>query len=220
MKYFYKVIDTYIVPSSPLPSHSQFQAVVTDPLFGRVQIFPRHTIILDRTHCSRPDFVTLPPPPAPTPLPMPSVNSSPTCLGFYDAIRRNFSEPLICRFLEDSCDLGVNCSLLITNAEYVLSVRYVTALGKFAFLVSDDSGRSLGTGVGVGVSVDLPYPPNSTVSFIQRSIAAGVRGFQVSSGNIGLGLGLGLVIFIHVVDLVNSLSFKFHYTRFWPPKSK
>lgn len=153
--------------------------MVTDPIFGRVQIFPLHTIILDRTHCSRPEFVTIAPPPAPTPLPIPSINSSPTCLGFYAAIRQNFVEPFICSFLEDSCDNGISCSLHITNAQYELSVRYIAALGSFVFQVLDDSGSSLVMGSDAFLSVDLPYPPESSVSFLQRDVVMGVRGFQV-----------------------------------------
>ena len=156
------------------------QAEVTDPLFGRVEILPLHTILLDLAHCGRHDFVTVPPPPPPTPLPPPGEDATPTCLGFYDAIRSFFRRPFTCKHLGGACEAGVNCTLHILDTRYHVTVSYVDAVRNFVFEVLSVEGRSLGMGDEAEVSVTLPTPPGAVLSLSQRLVASGVRGFQVS----------------------------------------
>ena len=158
---------------------SQFTLV--DDIFGEIELFEPHTIILDRTHCPTHNFTIVPPPPPPTPLPPLAEDASPTCRGFHEAFMRdNFSEPLECRHLEGGCDSGISCDLLILTTRYEISVEYVSAMSGFEFRVAHAGGGAvLGLGSGSEVNVSLPYPEGARLIFTQRLVSENIRGFQV-----------------------------------------
>lgn len=150
-------------------------------LVGELQVFPLHTIILDRTDCRLPDLSTVAPPPAPTALPPPVPDSSSICHGFYEAIRQNNTVPFICKFLLGTCDLGVTCTLFLFGFSYQMNVSInATAEQYFIFSVADETGRGLeGDGRGTQVSVTLPSPTGTVLLFNQTSISNNIKGFQV-----------------------------------------
>ena len=153
------------------------QATIDEPLFGKVQIFPPHTIILDRTHCDLPTFTTLPPPPSPMPIPLPANEPSETCLGFYEAIRQNYTKPFICDFLE-SCDSGVKCTLSILANIYNITISY--SAGKFEFqVVRNGNEDSLINSTSMVVNITLPSPPGSYLIFSQETVTSSSRSLQV-----------------------------------------
>ena len=146
---------------------------------GRVEVFPLHTIILDRTHCNQPNFTTLPPPPPPTPLPPPDIDSSPTCQDFYAAIKKLITAPLVCDFLGGDCDAGISCTLTLLNLKYTLTVQYINETENFVFRVLDQDGHIFGSGNTDLVTVDLPSPLNTSLMFSQGTEVYGVIGIQV-----------------------------------------
>ena len=119
-------------PSSPLSSLASLTSLLSlsqasllsVPIFGRIDIFPRHTIILDRTNCPNAS-VSLPPTVAPvTPTettPTPPSNASDTCLALYEIVQRNTTEPFVCRLRED-CD-GFWCRLDIVDTHYNITIQ-------------------------------------------------------------------------------------------------
>ncbi len=99
--------------------------------------------------------------------------------------------PLVCRFLEGNCDRGISCDLLLLNFTYGISVAYVNAASGFVFEALQRGRGVLGTGSRSEVNVSLPFPPGAMLTFTQRSVSNGIRGFQVRGwgGREGAGEG-------------------------------
>lgn len=149
----------------PFPLVSLQQATIDEPLFGMVEIVPRHLVILDRTSCNHRHFVTLPPVPPPTPPPRPVGPVSNTCNALYGVVLNSFMEPFACTLA--SCDEGIRCTLEILDTSYdvVLSVspesKSVSVEVQFEGqpLMSRESGGT--------TTVTLPRPMFSNLSLVQ-----------------------------------------------------
>jgi len=102
------------------------QASLFHPLVGRLELFPRHTIILDRMSCS--NVPTGLPPTVATvtnteATPTPPSTASQTCHTLYEIVQRYTSEPFVCR-LRENCD-GFWCRLDILDTHYNISIQVV-----------------------------------------------------------------------------------------------
>lgn len=148
------------------------QATLDEPLFGRVEIIPRHLLILDRTSCNHRNFVTLPPFPPATPPPGPGSSVSDTCKALYDLIRSHFKEPFSCR-LQSSCDRGIQCELEILDTSYEVVISISDNSTPLSMMVRDSEGMQLVTQSGMNgangrvTNITLPRPVNSNLSLIQ-----------------------------------------------------
>ena len=108
---------SHLPPSPPSLLALSQASLLSVPSFGRVDIIPRHNIILDRTNCTN---ATVTPPPTETTPTLPS-NASDTCLAIYRIVRGNTSEPFVCR-LSEGCD-GFWCRLDILNTYYNITLQ-------------------------------------------------------------------------------------------------
>ena len=117
------LLSSLILPPT-LPPPSFPQGSLFHPLVGTLELFPRHTIILDRTNCSNAP-TGLPPTVAPVPntdvTPTPPTTASQTCRALYEIVRRYTSEPFVCR-LRENCD-GFLCRLDILDTYYNISIQ-------------------------------------------------------------------------------------------------
>ena len=154
-------------------------------------IFPLSTIYLDQTHCTPPNLTTVATPPPPT-APPPPDPSSHICLGLYEAVQQHYTEPFICSYLQDSCDLGITCTLSLFTSIYQMNVSIDTAANPthyFIFSVASEDGSRLdGVADGLQVSVALPSPAGSSLTFKQSNTAQNIKGFQVYTGEGGGGI--------------------------------
>ena len=128
-------------------THIRAQADLVVPIFGHVEIIPRHTIILDRSMCSGsetppPPTITIPPPTII--IPSPSSAASRTCVVLYGAATNTTHEPFLCGLSNDCNEL--NCRLDILSTHYAIDIRVESCGSPPAVLVtvSDARGRVLG----------------------------------------------------------------------------
>lgn len=148
---------------------SPLQATLDEPLFGRVEIIPRHLLILDRTSCNHRNFVTLPPPPPVMPPPGPGSSVSDTCKALYNIIRSHFREPFGCR-LQTSCDSGIQCELEILDTRYDIQLSFSDGSNppSLSMMVKDANGAVLLAQESGGViNTTLPRPISSNLSLTQ-----------------------------------------------------
>ena len=157
------------------------QAFVTDPLFSRVEIIPRHKIILDKTNCSSipntPIATIAPPTTQPPPIP-PPVDAPETCHAFFRIVQNNQSEPFMCDPL-DPCERGISCRLDILDTHYHINIS-LTSTNVFAVLVEDGpTDRVISTTSGQNATVPLPKPQGGRMEFKQNRLNEAIVSFQV-----------------------------------------
>ena len=140
------------------------QATLEDPIFGPVEIIPRHVIILDRTNCDHSDFNTIAPPTSATPPPNPDPDSSATCMALYELIVTLLAEPFTCK-LQSSCDRGLECRLAILDTGYNVTLSLTGT--SLSLAVRDMRGAVLGQGASDVVNVSLPKPQDSNLTLTQ-----------------------------------------------------
>lgn len=159
----------------------EVEAELVVPIFGRVRIIPRHTILLDRSMCSGP--LTPPPPtitiPPPTiSIPAPSSAASRTCVVLYETAVNATSEPFLCG-LDDDCD-ELNCRLDILSTHYAIDVEVESCDSppSVEVTVSDAGGRVLGRERAVDsrtFSVVIPEPNGTSVMVAVEERDSAVR---------------------------------------------
>ena len=167
------------------------QAFVTDLFFSRVEVIPRHKIILDKTNCgSTPNMTitTIAPPTAPPPPVAPPVDAPETCHAFFRIIQSNQSAHFWCAPL-DPCESGISCRVSILDTHYRVNIS-LTSANDLAFLVEDGpTGGLLSTTSGQNVTVPLPKPEGGRIEFLQnRLIAPIVAGQHTTTVNFQVSL--------------------------------
>ena len=142
------------------------QATIDEPIYGLIEIVPRHLLILDRTSCNHRNFTTLPPPIPVMPPPGPGGSVSDTCKALYDVVLDHFMEPFTCHLLV-FCDRGIQCMLEILDTRYDVELL-VSCDSKSILMEVQFEGEHLLTRESGGViNVTLPRPMLSNLSLSQ-----------------------------------------------------
>ena len=158
------------------------QAVVDAIFFGNITIVPRHTIILDKTHCDPPHILPVAPPTAPPTAMPPPPSSSETCKALHGIISKAHSEQFFCRLKKD-CDAGILCTLEILNTFYTVDITLMSdnKMVTIMFSVLDSNQVKIGfPTTSKNATVSLPKPRRTTLVFNQSvSAEKGSVGFSV-----------------------------------------
>ena len=171
----------YIVLTLSSYAHTHMQSEIVVPLFGRVPLIPRHTIILDRSMCS--GSLTPPPPTVSTlppviSIPPPSSNASETCVALYGIAIDAASEPFLCGLNRDCDELNCRLDILSTHYDIDISVKSCDSPPSILIAISDASGYFQGTvnlEDSTTFSVGIPEPNGTSVTVIIEEIDSAVR---------------------------------------------
>ena len=145
------------------------QLVITEDMFGEVEVIPPLVIILDKAECSGDIVPTESPPPTQvTPPPTPGPDKPKPCTGLYDIIRTTLVEPFTCKFLHNSCEDGIICQLSILDTTYVVVLSVSKQQTDLILEVKDTDNEIIGRGSSSAISITLPKPQGSNLTMSQK----------------------------------------------------
>ena len=155
------------------------------PFFGREEIIPRHTIILDKTNCTNSStpitIATVAPPTTPHPPTSPPLSAPEICHAFYSIVNRTRTDSFTCVQLTP-CTTGITCQLNILDTHYNIDIG-VTANNEVGLDVMDGrDSTQLSYTLAQNATVPLPKPFGGSLTFYQRPFLIGSDTAAQTSG--------------------------------------